>query len=193
MKLSDYAKKNSLNYRTAWIHFRKGLIPNARQLSTGTIIVDEKTQDTRQDYTVIYARVNSSEKRSHLKSQIEKLSLFCAANGWVIKEVVKEYSSGLNDNRPKLEKILSERKATRIVVEHKHKLTRFGFNYIKILYPECDIIAINEADEQAEDKEELFEDFALLATSFCAKIYGKRNLKSKVEKFTKMLKELKDS
>ena len=83
---------------------------------------------------------------------------------------MKERSSGLNDNRPKLIKILTEKKVTRLVIEHKDNLTRFGFNYIKSLYPECEIVVVNEV----ESKENLFEDFVSLVTSFYVRIYGRR-------------------
>jgi len=39
MKLSEYARKNSISYQTAWHHFKNGLIPNARQLPSGTVVV----------------------------------------------------------------------------------------------------------------------------------------------------------
>ena len=42
--------------------------------------------------------------------------------------MIKECASGLNDERPKLVKVLENRKVTRLVVEHKNRLTRFGFN-----------------------------------------------------------------
>ena len=127
LKLSEYAKKNSISYRTAWRHYKLGLIPNAKQLSTGTIVVEDDTNITTKEYTVIYARVSSSENRTNLDSQAKRLEQFCLAKGWIINEVVKECASGLNDSRPKLTKILSEKKATRLVVEHKDRLTRFGF------------------------------------------------------------------
>ena len=41
MKLSQYAKKLGITYRTAWNHYKKGLIKNAYQLATGTIIVPD--------------------------------------------------------------------------------------------------------------------------------------------------------
>ena len=41
MKLSEYAKRNSISYQTAWNHYKQGLIPNARQLPTGKVVVDE--------------------------------------------------------------------------------------------------------------------------------------------------------
>lgn len=185
MKLSEYAKKNSISYRTAWEHFRKGLIPSAKQLSTGTIVIDEDATEVLMDYTVVYARVSSSENKANLNSQAARLEQFCIANGWRVDEVVKECASGLNDNRPKLSKILSDRKATRLVVEHKDRLTRFGFNYIKLLYPECTIVVVN----QSEDKDNLMEDFVSLVTSFCARIYGHRRSKRQTEKLIQTLQE----
>jgi predicted site-specific integrase-resolvase len=97
---------------------------------------------------------------------------------------VKECAIGLNDNRPKLLKILRERKATKIVVEHKDRLTRFGFNYIKTLFPECEIVIINEC---LDDKEDLMSDFISIVTSYCARIYGNRRSKRKTEKLIKEL------
>lgn len=190
MKLSEYAEKNSISYRTAWRHYKLGLIPNAKQLSSGTIVIeDEKTKTLAEAHTVIYARVSSSENKSNLDSQAKRLEQFCLARGWIINEVIKECASGLNDNRPKLMKILSDRKATRLVVEHKDRLTRFGFNYIKVLYPECEIVVVNEV----ENKEDLFEDFVSLVTSFCARIYGRRRSKRKTEELIKKLEEVEEN
>ena len=82
-------------------------------------------------------------------------------------------------------KILTDKKATRLVVEHKDRLTRFGFNYIKTLFSECEIVVVNEV----ESKEDLFEDFVSLVTSFCARIYGRRRSRRKTEELIKKLGE----
>ncbi len=185
MKLSEYAKRNSISYQTAWAHFNKGLIPNARQLPSGTVVIDDIKQQSKPEYVVIYARVSSSENRSNLESQADRLQKFCEANGWVVNEVVKECASGLNDNRPKLSKILTERKATKLVIEHKDRLTRFGFNYIKLLLTDCDIVVVNEC----ETDQDLFEDFVSLVTSFCARIYGKRRTRRKTEQIINALEK----
>lgn len=42
MKLSAYAKKLGVSYQTAWNHYKAGLIPNARKLPSGIIIVDDE-------------------------------------------------------------------------------------------------------------------------------------------------------
>lgn len=52
MKLSIYAKKLGLTYRTAWSMFKRGEIEGAYSLPTGTIIVPEvKEQANRQTET----------------------------------------------------------------------------------------------------------------------------------------------
>ncbi len=181
MKLSEYAKKLGISYQTAYNYYKKGLIENAVQMPTGTIIVQDlpKEVEDKIEHTVVYARVSSSENKSNLEQQANRLCQFCEANGWIINEVVKECASGLNDKRPKLTKILVERLATRLVVEHADRLTRFGLNYIKVLYPECEIIIVNEVIDEEKD---LMQDFVSLVTSFCARLYGQRRSRRKTEK-----------
>lgn len=161
--------------------FKSGLL-KGKQLPTGTIVLDNIKPD-KQDYTIVYARVSSSENKSNLESQADRVSAFCNANGWVVKEIIKECASGLNDTRPKLQKILRHKDVTRVVVEHKDRLTRFGFEYIKTLF-QAEIVIINEV---AEDENDLMQDFVSLVTSFCARLYGRRRTKRKTEKLIKEL------
>lgn len=175
MKLSEYAKANSITYQTAWNHFKKGLIPNSKQLQTGTVVIEDKLCD--EGITVTYSRVSSLQNMSNLNSQSKRVQEFCSAKGWVVGKVVEECASGLNDNRPKLNRILSDKNVTRIVVEHKDRLSRFGFNYIKLLY-HGEIVVINETEEK---ENELVEDLVSIITSFCARIYGNRRSKRKTE------------
>lgn len=185
MKLSEWADKNSVCYKTAYRMFKNGLISGAKQLPTGTIVIEQITESNKNEYNVIYARVSSSENRSNLDSQAKRISEFCNAKGWVVHDIVKECASGLNDKRPKLQKILSENKATRIIVEHKDRLTRFGFEYIKTLF-DGEIIIINEVEE---DEKDLMQDFVSLVTSFCARLYGKRRTKRRTESIIKELEQ----
>jgi putative resolvase len=187
MKLSAYAKKLGVHYRTAYQYFVDGQISGAYQLTSGTIIVPDEILNkdmVKDEHNVVYARVSSSENKPNLDSQADRLILFCNANGWCVHEIVKECASGLNDKRPKLLKILSERRATRIIVEHKDRLTRFGFNYIDVLYPECDIVVVNPT---LDDRHDLMQDFISLVTSFCARIYGLRRSKRKTKQIIESL------
>ena len=183
MKLSEYAKQVGVGYRTAWNWYKAGKLPNAYRTPTGGVCIKNKN-DISDEYTVVYSRVSSSENKPNLDSQAKRVVDFCVARGWKIDEIIKECGSGVNDKRPKLEKLLREKRATRIVIEHKDRLTRFGFNYITTLTDWCDIVVINEVEENEAD---LIQDFVSIITSFCARIYGKRRSKRKTELLIKEL------
>lgn len=186
-KLSEYAKIHGVTYRTAFNHFKAGLIENAYQLPSGRIVIPDSTElIPTKDYTVTYARVSSSENKDNLKSQSQRLIDFCNAKGWTTSENITEIGSGVNDNRKKLLKILQEEKASRIVVEHKDRLTRIGFNFIQEACKKfgCEIIIINNVDGERED---IIQDFVSIITSFCSKLYGQRRSKRKTEQLIKDL------
>lgn len=179
MKLAKYAEKIGVNYRTAWNWFHAGLIKHAYQLPTGTIIVDDEIK--RNEYVVIYARVSSSENKSNLDSQAERLKTYAIAKGYQIDEIVKEIGSGVNDTRKKLQKVLAEGQATCIIVEHKDRLTRFGYHYMETLLSNagCRIEIVNKAED---DKTDLMQDMISIVTSFCARYYGLRRSRRITEK-----------
>lgn len=188
-KLSQYAKENNITYRTAWNHFNSGLIEGAYQLPTGTVVIPDSTSlNNKKDHVVTYARVSSSENKDNLESQSKRLVDFCNAKGWTVKEEIKEVGSGVNSNRKKLLSILQKANATKLIIEHKDRLTRFGFEYVQCACDlfGCEIIILNEAND---DKERIIEDFVSIITSFCAKIYGNRRSKRKTEKLIKELSE----
>ena len=185
MKLSAWAKKMGISYQTAWRWFRDGKIEGAFKTPSGSIFVPDEVK--KEDYVVIYARVSSSENKAELDAQVERLRQYALAKGYRIREVVKEIGSGINDNRERLQKLLRDGKATKILVEHKDRLTRFGFNYLKTLLANqgCEIEVV---DESKEDKKELMDDLIRIITSFCARYYGLRRSKRKTEKIIEELK-----
>jgi len=187
MKLTDYAKKIGIKYKTAWLHFNKGLIPGAYQLPTGTIIVPDP-EPPKGVRVAIYGRVSSSENKGNLESQMERLRDYCAAKGYSVKKEVREIGSGINDERPKFQKLLQDTTITTIVVEHKDRATRFGFNYIQTLL-ETDNRRIEVINETDNENSELMEDLIAIVTSFVARYYGRRRSKRKTEK---IIEELSD-
>ena len=187
IKLTDWAKNQGLCYRTAWNHFHADKIPGAFRLPSGAILVPVVEQkSSKKDFVVTYARVSSSENKTNLENQSKRLIDFCNANGWKTHCNIQEIGSGLNDQRQKLEKVLSDGEATKLVVEHKDRLCRFGFNYIKILCAkiDCELVVINE---MGTEKEDLIQDFVSVITSFCARLYGQRRNKRKTEKLIREL------
>ena len=184
MKLSDYAKQQGISYRTAHRMWKRGEL-KGRQLSTGTILIDTTTSV---EGALIYARVSSAENKSNLESQALRVERYCIARGYKIVGIVKEVGSGVNDSRKKLIKMLKRDDYNLIVCEHKDRLSRVGFNYIKVLLNQMgkDVEVINEAREERED---LMSDFVSIITSFCARIYGMRRQKRRTECIIKCLEE----
>lgn len=192
MRLSAYARKLGIHYQTAWRWYKEGRI-KGYQMDTGTIIVTEMpgTEVSAQaavTRVAIYTRVSAAENKSNLDSQSQRLADYCAAKGWSVVQVVKEIGSGVNDSRPKLLKLLTDPAITIIVVEHKDRLTRFGFNYIDQLLAMQGrrVEVINQAEN---GKEDLMQDFVSIVTSFCARLYGQRRSKRQTER---IIAELRD-
>ena len=190
MKLSQYAKKLGVGYRTTWNWYKAGKL-KGYQLPTGTIIITENENSSSQK-VAIYARVSSAENKTNLDSQADRLIAYCQAKGWQIHKVVKEIGSGINDNREKLLKLLADTEMTVIVVVHKDRLTRFGFNYISTLF-EIQGRRIEVVNLAENGKEDLLSDFVSIIYSFCARLYGQRRAKRKTEKITQQLEENNDA
>lgn len=178
MKLSHYARKIGISYKTAQSMFHRGEL-DAYQLPSGTIIVNDPDLGASKSIAN-YARVSSSDQKDDLQRQVQRLRDYCSANGYKIQKEVAEIASGLNDTRPKFLKLISDRSIGKIVVEHKDRATRFGFNYIKAILESNgrQIEVINETDT----KDELIDDFVSMITSMAARIYGRRSSRRKAEK-----------
>ena len=151
MKLSDWAKKQGITYRTAYNWFKSGKLPcPSEQLSTGTIIVHPE-KEVKTSNVVIYTRVSSYDRRDSLEGQVTRCEEFARSRGLEVHKVVKEIASGMNDSRPKLTKIL-ESSPTTIIVENKDRLTSYGFNYLELLLKQqgCDILVLNRDTNREE-------------------------------------------
>ncbi len=187
MKLSQYAKKVGVTYRTAFRWWQTGQI-KGYQLPSGTIVVTEgeERQESRIEQIAIYARVSSHEHKANLERQAERLADYCAAKGYQVSKVVKEIASGVNDNRPKFLALLGDQLITRIVVEHKDRATRFGFRYLETLLSGQGrtIEVVNLAENNRED---LLADLVSIIYSFAARLYGHRRAKRKTEAIVKQL------
>jgi len=100
--------------------------------------------------------------------------------------VVKEVASGVNDNRPKLKALLGKRDFDILLVEHKDRLTRFGFGWFESLCPfQLEVVNVAESDTH-----DLMEDLVAILTSFSARLYGQRRGRKKTEAAIKALEEV---
>lgn len=185
MKLSAYAKKLGIHYKTAWRWYADGKL-DAYRTDSGTIIVREQSDSPKG--IALYARVSSADQKADLERQLERLQTYAIAKGYKVDKMITELASGLNDTRPKLTALLKDKSIGIIVVEHRERLTRFGFNYIVNLL-ELQGRSIEVVFPQ-ETKDDLIEDFIAVITSMCARLYGRRGNKNRSEQLRKCIEQV---
>ena len=143
--------------------------------------IKEESEDGRRRATVIYARVSTRPQLSDLHRQVKRLStLYPSA------EVIKEVAGGLNLRRKGLLSLLGrvlKGDVKVIVVAHKDRLARFGFDLIEWLCEihDCKIVVLNQ--DSREDDQELVADIIAILHSFSSRLYSLR-------KHAKQIKEL---
>lgn len=191
IKLSNAAKILGISYRHAQRLSYRGEIPNIIT-STGRRYVPEdwleaQVSPVKQEHgrCAIYSRESSSENKTALKTQTSGLKQYAHAKGWQIVRVVEEIGSGVNDSRKKLSKLLQSPDFDILLVEHKDRLTRFGFNWFVLLCP-FHIEVVNTAEDETSD---LMEDLIAIITSFSARLYGKRRGRKKTDAAISALRE----
>ena len=180
MKLSQYAKKAGVTYKTAWRWYKAGTL-DAYQTPTGMVIVrDSVAEKPETGRIALYARVSSADQKSDLERQMQRLRDYAAARGYRVAKEVVEIASGLNDNRPKFLKLLADPSIGTIIVEHRDRGTRFGWTYLTTLL-EAQGRRI-EAIFPNETQDDLVDDFVSLITSMAARMYGRRGSRRRAER-----------
>jgi len=186
VKISQYAKMHNVTIRTVWNWIKKGEVTIERTPTGRNMVVIDNDKKNKEPIVAVYARVSSSENKSNLQTQKDRLISYANAKGYKVDKVVTEIGSGLNDKRPKLEKLLTDKSIDIIIVEHKDRLARFGLNYIEKLLA-LDDRKIEIINLQENDRDDLMQDFVSIITSFCARLYGQRRSKRQTEKLIENL------
>jgi len=167
-----WAKSQGVSYKTAWRMWKAGTLPvPAEQLATGTVIVHAVERETAGG-VALYARVSSSDQRGDLDRQVARLAVFAAEKSLRVVEVVKEVGSGSNGPRRGLMRLLRAPDVTTVVVEHRDRLMRFGFEYVEaaLAAQGRTVVVIDPAEVQ----DDLVRDVTEVLTALCARLYGQR-------------------
>ena len=190
LKVGEAAKKLAVTPQTVRKYRRQGKLigyptPGGQILYSEKEIdnylkrlIGEKPKEEVEVKTVFYARSSTGSKKG-LDSQIEKLRSLYGEPLYIIKD----RSSGLNEKRPGLKRMVElakEGKINRICITQKDRLSRFGNLYLKELFEAYNVsieIAFSEPDKNLN--EELMDDFMSLIASFSGKFYRLRGYKEK--------------
>ena len=130
--------------------------------------------------TVCYCRVSSHAQRDDLASQVA----FMQAK-YPKAEVIQDIGSGLNYKRKGLKSILGRclrGEKLSIVVAHKDRFARFGFELIEWLVGELGSELVVLSDSKGEPEQELAQDLLTIIHVFSCRLYGLRSYKGKKDK-----------
>lgn len=145
---------------------------NVDRFATGATRADNRI-------AVVYARVSSRAQQPDLNRQVAHLSsLYPEA------EICSEVGGGLNFKRKKLLSLLErifKGDVRMVVVAHKDRLARFGFDLFKWLCEQnrCELVVLNETNLSPE--QEMVEDILAILHCFSSRLYGLRKYKSQIK------------
>lgn len=136
-----------------------------------------------------YCRVSSRKQQDDLERQVENMKNYLCAKGYKF-EIITDVGSGINYNKAGLNILLDKvikGEVDKIVVLHKDRLLRFGFELVEEICKRYGT-SIEVVDNTPKTEEqELVEDLVQIITAFSCKLQGKR-----ANKMKKVIAELKD-
>ena len=201
-KPKDFAELLGVSVKTLQRWDREGILkanrtPTDRRDYTYVQYLQFKGMNTRTDnrQIVIYARVSIRNQKDDLNNQVDFLRQFCNAKGFIVGQCIEDFGSGLNYNRKKWNKLLEEvmeQKIKTIVITHKDRFVRFGYDWFEkfCLKFNTTIIVVN--NEELSPQEELVQDIVSILHVFSCRLYGLRKYKKQIKEDEEIAKELQD-
>lgn len=134
---------------------------------------------------VIYCRVSSAAQKPDLANQRDVLEQFCAARGLADPEVIEEVGGGMNFTRRRFLDLVDRicaRQIGTLVVAHRDRLTRFGYDLLAHLCQshDCDLLVLNQ--QRLSPEHEMVEDLMTIVHCFSSRLYGLRNYRRQLKK-----------
>lgn len=175
MNLAEWARRQGIHPHTAYRWFREGTLPvEAERVGPRTILVKAPVGSSALGSGVgLYARVSSHDQRNDLDRQVARLSVWAAKEGHSVTRVEAEVGSGMNGQRKKLQRLLSDATVGTIVVEHRDRLGRMNTELVEAALAATGrrLIVI----DSTEMDDDLVRDMTEVLTLFCARLYGRRS------------------
>ena len=137
---------------------------------------------------VTYCRVSSIGQKKDLISQRNAVESFCLASGRVINKKMEDIGSGLNYKRKNfvlLLEMVEQGIVSEIVVAHRDRLVRFGFEWFEKFCKDHGVnIVVMNADSLSPE-EEMTKDLLSIIHCFSSRLYGLRKYKKKIIEMAK--------
>ena len=144
---------------------------------------------------IVYARVSTRNQKDDLDSQVKFLLDYCNSKSMIVDETIEDFGSGLNYNRKKWNKLLEEvmeHKIKTIIVTHKDRFIRFGFDWFEKFCLKYDTQILIVKNEKLSPQEELVQDIVSILHVFSCRLYWLRKYKTKIKEAYPDVEELQD-
>ncbi len=141
-------------------------------------------KDTDSRKIVIYTRVSTRNQTDDLENQVDFLQQYVNAKGLIVDDIIRDYGSGLNYNRKKWNQLLNEvmeNKIKMILVSHKDRFVRFGFDWFEKFCNKFNVEIVVVKNEKLSPHEELVQDIVSILQVFSCRLYGLRKYKKQIE------------
>ncbi len=188
-RINEFAKRIGRAPSTVRRWEREGILA-AKRLPSGHRYFDES--DVRavlgggpeKRSTIVYCRVSSAGQHDDLRSQVAAMEEYCRAGAIAVDEWIQEVGGGMNFKRKRF-LVLIERiqrgEIERVLIAHKDRLVRFGFDLLDHLAREngCEIIVVNQ--ESLSPEQEMVEDLLAIVQTFSCRLDGMRKYKKQIK------------
>lgn len=136
--------------------------------------------------TILYGRVSTYKQKRDLSNQMQTLEKFAMKRGYQIDQMYSDIASGISFKQRKqffnMLDLIIQGKVKRVVVTHKDRLSRVGFDLFKHLFDKfgTEIVVVSDYLDPKTDEQELFSEISSLLHCFAMRQYSsRRKLKAK--------------
>lgn len=156
------------------------LTPTDRRYYTHDDYLSVIGQKPKERKVVAYVRVSSVAQTPDLVNQRAAVEQFCLASGRAVAEYLEDVGSGLDYKRKRFFELMESvdrGEISEIVVAHKDRLVRFGFEWFEKFAGDhgCKIVVMNA--ESLSPEEEMVQDLLSIIHCFSSRLYGLRRYK----------------
>lgn len=180
LKLSEFAEINGLHCNTVRSWIRNGTIKYVKTSGGHYRIPEDEVLNkpvSEKKRIVGYCRVSSTKQKDDLERQKNIVRQYLVSKGKPFI-IIEDIGSGINYKKKGLQKLLTmilSNRLEKIVVLHKDRLLRFGYEMFESVATRYDTeIEIIEALEK-DSEQELVEDLVQIITVFSSRLNGKRS------------------
>ena len=192
--ITEFARRLGVTVKTLQRWDREGRLVALRTPTNRRFYTDEHLyqilpqRQSQERATVVYMRVSSQAQKPDLANQRTVLEQFCAARGLAVTQWVSEIGGGLNFKRPKFLALIDRMVTNQvgmIVIAHKDRLMRFGFDLFAHLCRrhQCELVVMNT--ETLSPEQEMVQDLMTITHCFSARLYGLRHYRQALDRALK--------